>query len=96
MPTATRLRNSVPAPTLELLDVLLAVRRGDFSIRMPYDQTGIEGKICDTLNEIIEMNQRLDAGVAAHRQRRSVKRARSLSAPFWATQPAAGSIASNR
>ncbi|HVW84568.1 MAG TPA: HAMP domain-containing protein, partial [Bryobacteraceae bacterium] len=26
---------------------------------MPYDQTGIEGKICDTLNEVIEMNQRL-------------------------------------
>jgi HAMP domain-containing protein/signal transduction histidine kinase/CheY-like chemotaxis protein len=28
---------------------------------MPYDKTGVEGKICDTLNEIIEMNERLTA-----------------------------------
>src|SRR5437879_4679638 len=59
MPTATRNRVIGAAQTNELLDVLLAVKRGDFSVRMPYDKTGIDGKICDTLNEIVEMNQRL-------------------------------------
>src|SRR5215469_10313347 len=48
-----------PPQSNELLDVLLAMKRGDFSVRMPYDKTGVEGKICDTLNEIIQMNERL-------------------------------------
>src|SRR5688500_17724465 len=37
----------------ELLRVLTAVKNGDFSVRMPFDQVGISGKISDTLNEII-------------------------------------------
>jgi HAMP domain-containing protein/CheY-like chemotaxis protein/signal transduction histidine kinase len=41
-----------------LLHVLNAYRKGDFSVRMPGDQTGVAGKIADTLNEIIEMNER--------------------------------------
>jgi hypothetical protein len=42
-----------------LLSVLTAVKKGDFSSRMPTDQTGITGKICDVLNEIIEKNEML-------------------------------------
>ncbi|QDR79630.1 response regulator [Sporomusa termitida] len=38
----------------ELLGVLLAFKKGDFSARMPIDRTGIGGKIADTLNEIME------------------------------------------
>jgi HAMP domain-containing protein/CheY-like chemotaxis protein/signal transduction histidine kinase len=41
----------------ELLNVLTAMKKGDFSTRLPSDQTGLAGKISDTLNEIIEMNQ---------------------------------------
>src|SRR5690348_17173006 len=41
----------------ELLSVLAAVRRGDFSVRMPSTLTGVAGKVADTLNEIIELNQ---------------------------------------
>jgi len=37
-----------------LLAVLRAIKKGDFSARMPDDKTGIAGKICDTLNEIVE------------------------------------------
>ena len=40
-----------------LLSVLLAVKGGDFGARMPIDQTGMAGKVCDSLNAIIEMNQ---------------------------------------
>src|SRR5919202_1715743 len=59
MPTATRVRRAAHGESSELLNVLLAVRRGDFSARMPQDRTGVEGRICDTLNDIIEKNQRL-------------------------------------
>src|SRR5688572_13723462 len=42
-----------------LLNVLTAVKKGDFTSRMPTDQTGITGKIYDALNEIIEKNEML-------------------------------------
>jgi HAMP domain-containing protein/signal transduction histidine kinase/CheY-like chemotaxis protein len=42
-----------------LLQVLTAVKKGDFSVRMPIDYTGVEGKIADTLNEIIELNEKM-------------------------------------
>ncbi|MGH7829912.1 MAG: hybrid sensor histidine kinase/response regulator, partial [Candidatus Binatia bacterium] len=38
-----------------LLAVLMSVKKGDFSARMPTGWTGIDGKIADTLNDIIEM-----------------------------------------
>ncbi len=41
----------------ELLKVLTEVKNGNFSIRMPFDKLGISGKICDTLNEIISLNE---------------------------------------
>jgi HAMP domain-containing protein/signal transduction histidine kinase/DNA-binding response OmpR family regulator len=43
----------------ELLRILIEVRNGNFDVRMPIDQVGISGKICDTLNEIISMNQKM-------------------------------------
>src|SRR6476660_3667525 len=43
----------------QLLDVLLQVRNGNFTARMPIDETGINGKVCDTLNEIIFLNQKM-------------------------------------
>jgi len=43
----------------ELLRVLAEVRSGNFSVRMPIDMVGISGKICDTLNEIISLNETL-------------------------------------
>ena len=42
-----------------LLKVLTEVRNGDFTVRMPIDQTGLSGKVCDMLNEIIALNERM-------------------------------------
>src|ERR1700730_2205043 len=42
-----------------LLKTLIAFKRGDFSIRMPVDETGVAGKVADTLNEILELNQKM-------------------------------------
>src|SRR5688572_32234613 len=41
--------------TRRLLQVLTAVRKGDFSVRLPSNWAGIDGKIADSLNDIIEM-----------------------------------------
>jgi HAMP domain-containing protein/signal transduction histidine kinase/CheY-like chemotaxis protein len=35
------------------------LKKGNFSIRLPNDWTGVNGKIADTLNDVIEMNDRL-------------------------------------
>ena len=43
----------------ELLYVLNEVRNGNFSVRMPFNITGINGKICDALNEIIYLNEKM-------------------------------------
>ena len=43
----------------ELLKVLLEVKEGNFTVRMPGDKLGISGKICDTLNNIILLNEAL-------------------------------------
>jgi HAMP domain-containing protein/signal transduction histidine kinase/DNA-binding response OmpR family regulator len=42
-----------------LLSTLMALKKGDFSARMPDDWTGMSGKIADTLNEIIETNEKM-------------------------------------
>jgi hypothetical protein len=42
---------------VQLLQVLMAVRNGDFSVRLPSDWTGVEGKIADACNDIIASNE---------------------------------------
>jgi HAMP domain-containing protein/signal transduction histidine kinase/CheY-like chemotaxis protein len=44
----------------EFYDILLKVRNGNFSVRLPADQVGIKGKIYDTINEIIELNEKME------------------------------------
>ncbi|MBA3830488.1 MAG: HAMP domain-containing protein [Chthoniobacterales bacterium] len=43
----------------QLLVALTAFRRGDFSVRLPDDWTGVAGKIADTFNDVITTNQRM-------------------------------------
>ena len=52
----------VPTDVLDpklLLSVLTAMKKGNFEVRMPVDQTGIAGKIADVFNDVIEINERL-------------------------------------
>src|SRR5260370_620843 len=42
-----------------LLKTLIAFRKGNFAARMPVDRTGMEGKIADALNEILDLNQQM-------------------------------------
>jgi HAMP domain-containing protein/CheY-like chemotaxis protein/signal transduction histidine kinase len=48
----------------EILRALQAMRVGDFSVRMPGDQTGIWGKVADTFNDIVAANQRMAQQIA--------------------------------
>jgi HAMP domain-containing protein/CheY-like chemotaxis protein/signal transduction histidine kinase len=43
----------------EFLKILLNVKNGNFSKRFPTDQNGVKRSICDTLNEIIDLNERM-------------------------------------
>ena len=56
----------LPAPATEepidvatLLTALRALRKGDFSARLPVQWLGLAGKVADSFNEIVEMNERL-------------------------------------
>ncbi|HEX8825521.1 MAG TPA: HAMP domain-containing protein, partial [Archangium sp.] len=52
-------QNENALDTKLLLKTLQSVRKGDFSVRMPEDKTGTTGKLYDTLNEIIGLNESL-------------------------------------
>ncbi|MFB9329030.1 HAMP domain-containing protein [Paenibacillus aurantiacus] len=45
--------------TAELLNALMALKKGNFSHRMSYDYTGVAGKIADTFNDIMDMQESL-------------------------------------
>ncbi|MBW4575976.1 MAG: HAMP domain-containing protein [Aphanothece sp. CMT-3BRIN-NPC111] len=59
MPTAQATNDTDNLDLKQLLRTLVAVKKGNFSVRMPIDQTGMAGKIADTLNDIIDMNERM-------------------------------------
>src|ERR1700739_2600175 len=42
-----------------LLKVLSDFKKGDFTTRLPSEQTGLTGKIYDSLNEVIDINDRM-------------------------------------
>ncbi len=42
-----------------LLAALMAFKKGDFSVRLPVDLEGMDGKIADAFNDVIELNHRL-------------------------------------
>ncbi|MBV1797007.1 HAMP domain-containing protein [Siccirubricoccus sp. G192] len=73
----------------QLLHALQAMRVGDFSVRLPGDETGIAGKIADTFNEIVAANQRMaeqleEVGQVVGREGRTGKRVRfGLAGGAW-------------
>jgi len=49
----------------ELLKVLSMVKNGKLNARMPVTQAGINGRICEVLNDIIDMNERFIAQISS-------------------------------
>ncbi len=46
---------SEPLGRRELLAALRALKRGDFSVRLPDDLTGVDGQICEVFNELTQI-----------------------------------------
>src|SRR6516162_6792701 len=44
---------------VDLLKALLALRRGDFSVRLAPNLSGLDGKIADAFNDVLQINERL-------------------------------------
>src|SRR5437016_2149921 len=42
-----------------LLSVLTAFKKGNFAVRLPLEWTGIAGRIADTFNDVIELNEKM-------------------------------------
>ena len=49
---------------IQLLDALLAVRGGDFAVRLPHDWPGVDGKIADAVNGIVDTHAQLARAIA--------------------------------
>jgi HAMP domain-containing protein/signal transduction histidine kinase/CheY-like chemotaxis protein len=45
--------------TNTLLAALVALKKGDCSVRLPVHWTGVAGKVADTFNEVVELNERM-------------------------------------
>src|SRR5262245_4779566 len=48
----------------ELLKALRSFKRGDFSVRMPMNLTGIDGEIAQTFNDVVELEEAKAAEIA--------------------------------
>ncbi len=44
---------------IQLLKTMMALKKGDFSVRLPIEWTGTAGKIADTFNTVVEMNEHM-------------------------------------
>src|SRR5438046_89928 len=53
-------RSIVPRDELSvILGALNALKRGDTSVRLPVEWTGISGRVSDVFNEVVERNERM-------------------------------------
>ncbi|MBB6672679.1 HAMP domain-containing protein [Cohnella nanjingensis] len=52
-------RAEQPLDAGDILNALMALKKGNFAYRMPYHLTGISGKVADTFNEILDMQEGL-------------------------------------
>jgi HAMP domain-containing protein/CheY-like chemotaxis protein len=49
----------------QLLAALRAFKRGDFSVRLPGDLTGVDGQICETFNDLVQATAGLESETVA-------------------------------
>ena len=52
-----------------ILNALIALKQGDSSVRLPIEWTGLEGKLADTFNEVVELNGRMSEELARLKQK---------------------------
>ncbi|HEX9563430.1 MAG TPA: HAMP domain-containing protein [Gemmatimonadaceae bacterium] len=81
--------------TRQLLGAMYGFRDGDFSVRLPRDLTGVEGKLADAFNDIVTVAERraLETARVSHMVGREGKLKQRMSVPVasggWAEEVAA-------
>src|SRR2546426_3138532 len=58
-----------PQEARALLAALTALRQGDGSVRLPVEWTGVQGKIAETFNDVVELNERMADELTRLRQK---------------------------
>src|SRR5438445_548670 len=51
-----------PSPSVDaagLLRALNSLKKGNFAVRLPVEWTGVAGKVADTFNDVVELNERM-------------------------------------
>ena len=59
MPPAVQELIASDVDTSILLTALNAFKKGDFTVRLPLEWTGVAGKVADTFNEVIDRSERM-------------------------------------
>ena len=59
MAVVTRTGATETVDPRQLLRALRAVKRGDFTVRLPLDTNGVSGEIAEAFNDLVETNQRM-------------------------------------
>src|SRR5258705_11251809 len=49
---------------MHMLAALTALKKGDGSIKLPSEWTGIAGKVADAFNEVVDLNERMSGELA--------------------------------
>jgi HAMP domain-containing protein len=57
--SALRHHPEAPFDRRLLLVALSALKKGDFSVRLPIEWEGLDGKIAETFNDVVEINQKI-------------------------------------
>jgi HAMP domain-containing protein len=55
--------------TRALLDGLTRLKQGDSSVRLPVEWEGVQGKVAETFNEVVELNERMAEELSRLRQK---------------------------
>ncbi|HZZ91490.1 MAG TPA: HAMP domain-containing protein [Usitatibacter sp.] len=53
----------------QILAALAALKQGDSSVRLPVEWTGLQGRVAETFNEVVELNERMADELARLRQK---------------------------
>src|SRR5262245_19147673 len=52
-----------------LLEALTSLKKGDSRVRLPLEWTGLQGKLAETFNDVVDLNERITAELARLREK---------------------------
>src|SRR5580693_7366161 len=67
-PTPPPANDQPHAAMVTLLSALTSLKRGKSGVRLPIEWTGVEGKVADAFNEVVELNERMAGELARLRR----------------------------